>query len=300
MRGRSAVPFVASSSSEPVDALASARIHVSSAGLGWPDVHVEAGDNPSWDVHDLTVRAHYLALNTDPHALTFEARIDGRPREITLAPGQLWFCPAGASFTHLVQTPASFAIVTLEPEKVLRALGEGEERELRRAYSVDCPQLTHLVRALSAEAERGGPCGAMFVDALATALAVQVVGAFGVKAPPALAARVGTLSRGALQRVLALIDAELGEGLTVERMAAVAGLSAAHFARAFRRSLGLAPHQYVLRQRLLRARQALEARDADILNVARRLGFSDQAHLTRLFKREFGVTPGHYMRDRAR
>lgn len=300
MRGRSAVPFVASSSSEPVDALASARIHVSSADLGWPDVHVEAGDNPSWDVHDLTVRAHYLALNTDPHALTFEARIDGRPREITLAPGQLWFCPAGESFTHRVQAPSGFALVTLEPEKVLRVLGEGEQRELRRAYSVDCPQLTHLVRALSAEAERGGPSGAMFVDALATALAVQVVGTFGVKAAPALAARGGKLSRGALQRVLALVDAELGEGLTVERMADAAGLSAAHFARAFSRSLGVAPHQYVLRRRLERARQALEARDADILNVARRLGFSDQAHLTRLFKREFGVTPGQYMRNRAR
>lgn len=300
MRGRSAIPFVASSSSEPVDALASARIHVSSAGLGWPGVHVEAGDNPSWEVDDLSVRAHYLALNTDPHALTFEARIDGRPRQITLAPGQLWFCPAGQSFTHSVKAPSGFAVVTLDPAKVLRVLGEDEERELRRAYSVDCPQLVHLVRALSAEAERGGPNGAVFVDALATALAVQVVGAFGVKAAPALAARGGTLSRRALQRVLALIDAELGEGLTVERMAGVAGLSAAHFARAFSRTLGVAPHQYVMRRRLERARQALETPDADILNVARRLGFSDQAHLTRLFKREFGVTPGHYMRRRAR
>ncbi|KYF49300.1 hypothetical protein BE08_45655 [Sorangium cellulosum] len=299
MRGRSAVPFVASSSSEPVDALASARIQVSSADLGWPEVHVEVGYNPSWDVDDLAVRAHYLALNTDPHALTFEARVDGRLREITLAPGQLWFCPAGESFTHRVSAPAGFAIVTLEPDRLLRALGEVEGRELRRAYSVDCPQLEHLVRALAAEAERGGPSGATFVDALATALAVQVVGTFGVKAAPALA-RGGKLSRGALQRVLALIEAELGEGLTVERMAGVAGLSAAHFARAFSRSLGVAPHRYVMRRRLERARQALEARDADILNVARRLGFSDQAHLTRLFKREFGVTPGLYMRHRAR
>ncbi|XYI03590.1 helix-turn-helix domain-containing protein [Sorangium sp. So ce1128] len=300
MRGRSAVPFVASSSSEPVDALASARIDASSAGLGWPEVHVEVGYNPSWDVHDLTVRAHYLALNTDPHALTFEARIDGRPREITLAPGQLWFCPAGESFTHRVTAPAGFALVTLEPEKLLRVLGEDDERELRRTYAVDCPQLEHLVRALAAEAERGGPSGALFVDALATALAVQVVGTFGVKAPPALSARGGELSRGALRRVLALIEAELGDALTVERMAAVAGLSPAHFARAFKRSLGVAPHQHVMRRRLEQARLSLEARDADILNVARRLGFSDQAHLTRLFKREFGVTPGQYARERAR
>ncbi|WP_437675799.1 helix-turn-helix domain-containing protein [Sorangium sp. So ce131] len=300
MRGRSAVPFVASSSSEPVDALASARIDASSADLGWPGVHVEVGYNPSWDVHDLTVRAHYLALNTDPDALTFEARIDGRPREITLAPGQLWFCPAGASFTHRVHAPSGFAIVTLEPEKLLRVLGEDEDRELRRAYAVDSPQLEHLVRALAAEAERGGPSGAIFVDALATALAVQIAGSFGVKAAPAPAARSGGLSRRALQRVLALIEADLGDGLTVERMADAAGLSAAHFARAFKRSLGVAPHQYVLRRRLERARQALEARDADILNVARRLGFSDQAHLTRLFRREFGVTPGVYMRNRAR
>lgn len=47
-----------------------------------------------------------------------------------------------------------------------------------------------------------------------------------------------------------------------------------------------------MRRRLERARLLLEMRDADILNVASRLGFSDQAHLTRIFKREFGVTPG--------
>ncbi len=298
MRGRSDVTFLDARSGEARDALASARIIASSSGLGWADVHVEVGRNGPWDVDNLTVPRHYLALNTDDVPLTFEAKVDGVFRRTVLAPGEAWFCPAGESFSHRVPVPSGFALVTLDPSKLVRTV-EDDQTELRRTYAVGKPQLEHLVRALAAEAERGGPSGTIFVDALATALAVQIVDSFGTRTSSS-ANEAAEFSKLALRRVLEAIDAQLGDGITVEQLARTAGVGAAQFARAFRVATGESPHQFVIRRRLEEAKKALELRDPDILNVALRFGFSDQAHFTRFFKRQFGIPPGRFVRERAR
>jgi AraC family transcriptional regulator len=296
VRGRSDIPFLDAASGRPLDALAGARIVTSSSGLGWADVHVEVGRNGAWEVDDVSVAQHYLALNTDDVPLRFEAKFGGVFRTTVMAPGELWFCPSGESFSHRVPVASGFALVTLEPAKLVRVV-EDDQVELRRTYGVARPQLEHMVRALAAEAERGGPGGGLFVDALATALAVQLVDAFGTRdaVPSKGAPRLG---RVALRRVLEQVDARLGVGVPVEELARVAGLSASRFTRAFKASTGESPYQFVMHRRLEEARRALDVRDPDILNVALRFGFSDQAHFTRLFKRRFGLPPGRFVRER--
>ena len=117
-------------------------------------------------------------------------------------------------------------------------------------------------------------------------------------APSAPAAR-GGLAPAARRRVLALMAARVEQGVSVDALAREAGLSPAHFARAFTRSLGRPPHQHLLALRLERARALLEAADARLSDVALRAGFADQAHFTRAFKRAFGVTPGAVLRGRS-
>jgi len=300
MRQRSSVPFVDPASGSPVDALAAANIAATSTGLGWTDLHVEVGYNPRpWEVDNLAVAAHYLALNTDARPLTFDADVEGRFRSVTIAPGQTWFCPAGATFSHRVPSPAAFALVTVTPARFLSAVDERlvGTVQLRRAYGVDQPQLAFLVQALVAEVQRGGPSGPMFVDALTIALASQLAAAFSEKAAAQAPADAG-LPRSVLRRVLERIDSGLDGSLAIEDLAREAGLSPAHFARSFKKMTGKAPHQFVMQRRLDEARRALDSSDPDILNVALRFGFADQAHLTRLFKRAFNVTPGHYVRQR--
>jgi AraC family transcriptional regulator len=81
-------------------------------------------------------------------------------------------------------------------------------------------------------------------------------------------------------------------------MAAVAHLSAYHFARQFKAATGLPPHQYVILRRVERARQLLQAgTDLSLAEVAACAGFSDQSQLTHHFKRLVGVTPGQFRRS---
>ncbi len=83
--------------------------------------------------------------------------------------------------------------------------------------------------------------------------------------------------------------------LTVGELAAVIGLSPAHFAREFKRATRETPHTFVLRRRLERARQLL-IEGCPISEAAQRCGFSDQPHLTRAFKERYGLSPGVFVR----
>ena len=77
-------------------------------------------------------------------------------------------------------------------------------------------------------------------------------------------------------------------------MAAIARLSAYHFARQFKAATGLPPHQYVIARRVERARELLRAGDLPLAEVAVSAGFSDQSQLTHHFRRLVGVTPGRF------
>jgi AraC family transcriptional regulator len=79
-------------------------------------------------------------------------------------------------------------------------------------------------------------------------------------------------------------------------MAGAAGLSPNHFSKLFKRSTGLSSHQYVIRQRIEKAKALLAGTNLSVAVVAQACGFSDQAHLTRHFRRLVGATPARFRR----
>lgn len=108
--------------------------------------------------------------------------------------------------------------------------------------------------------------------------------------------RVGGLPPETLARVLAAMRAGLAQDMRLATLAAIAGLSTYHFARAFKQSTGLPPHQYLLRLRLMHAQELLRRSRMPVREIAKRVGHADTAHFTKLFKRTIGLTPTAYRR----
>jgi AraC-like DNA-binding protein len=100
-----------------------------------------------------------------------------------------------------------------------------------------------------------------------------------------------------MARVRDAIEQRYAESLSLAELSRIAGLSLHHFIRAFRAEVGLTPHAYVVDVRVRRARDLLRAGVAPA-EVALRVGFADQAHLTRVFKARIGVAPGAFRRAR--
>lgn len=104
----------------------------------------------------------------------------------------------------------------------------------------------------------------------------------------------GGLSPGAMSRVRDYIDANLGESIDLVGMAGAAGLSVYHFAREFKHSTGLTPHQYLRQKRVERAQEMLARTDIALSEIASATGFFDQSHLARHFRQMLGTTPGEF------
>ena len=90
---------------------------------------------------------------------------------------------------------------------------------------------------------------------------------------------------------------DLSAAVRLEEVAAMLGLSPAHFSRAFKACTGLSPHQWRLNERLEHARRALSQSRHTVGEVALLTGFSDQAHFTRVFRRVYGTTPAAWRRE---
>ena len=107
----------------------------------------------------------------------------------------------------------------------------------------------------------------------------------------------GGLGPARLRRVKELVHARIEEELSINEMAELAGLSTAHFSQMFRRSTGESPHQFVLRQRVERAKEMLPKPGMRILDVAIACGFKTQQHFARVFRRMCGVSPTEYRHE---
>ena len=107
----------------------------------------------------------------------------------------------------------------------------------------------------------------------------------------------GGLGPARLRRVTELVKAKIEEELSTDEMAESAELSTAHFSKMFRQSTGESPHQFVLGQRVERAKEMLSTTRMRILDVAIASGFKTQQHFARVFRRLCGVSPAEYRRE---
>jgi len=180
-------------------------------------------------------------------------------------------------------------------DAALMACSDGAygEVELRASRKFAEPRLSAMVAAVHAEMLAGFPSGRLFLDSVEQAMAVTLVNGHAVRHHPVQFSR-GGLGSARLRRIKELVHAKMEDDLSLDEMAESVGLSTAHFARMFRKSTGKTPHQFVLRQRLERAKAMLRAPDARVLDVAIACGFKTQQHFAQVFRDVWGVSPTEY------
>jgi AraC-like DNA-binding protein len=268
----------------------------------WRPVPLEAADVVCGEgaVGELPIHAHQ-ALQVMLPASRF-AVVDGRSAAVVVRPGQVHVAAPlelhGAR--SLDDVPCAMRILLVAPA-MLTALGGVAPLPWRgvapggRQFVLDDQELYAQLWALTGELR--GPlvaltCVPRLVDAL-----VRMLGRLAARPAPAAIPRAGRQA-GAVARVCDHLRAHVAESVSLDELAALAGLSKFHLLRSFRRVHGVTPHAYQMQLRLARAWQLI-AQGHPLSRATYDAGFADQSHLTRRFGSQFGITPARYARQLA-
>jgi AraC family transcriptional regulator len=275
----------------------SSRVVLSSVGTKWNDIVLEQRHVPSRDWADVMYKRHVIAINIG-HSITWEFKKAGRCQRVFKARGAISFFPSHQPFSGRLNVKtgvfADVLYLALNPVFISR-VAEGLELDADRIELIEQrrstdPTLHHIAMALRAGVQTGAALDRMYGEGLSTALAAHLLREYGA-AVPRPKRQYGGLPRAKLVRALEYIQDQLDADLTVSGIAQAVGLSPYHFTRLFKESTGQSPYQYVVDARVRKAKELLTTGKFTISEAASHLGFADQSHLTRHFKRVFGLPP---------
>lgn len=209
--------------------------------------------------------------------------------------GDIDVIPSGASGGFVAETPYQSLQIWLAPSMLDHAAARSRQlaARLTHHHMLRNDRIILLGQALESDVKAGSPSGPLFAENVGMALAVELLSL--ANDPPAQAIR---LSDAQLQRVLAYIDANLDQPLTIDILCREAGVSSSHLRTWFKAAMDVTIHRYILRRRVEHARQLLLQGDRKLSDIALEAGFSHQSHLAKWMRREFGRSPGQLRRSK--
>ena len=223
---------------------------------------------------------------------------NGPAQSVQLLRDNFSFRPSGVTFESSIEAPVRFIQVVQRRDtydSIVSEMVRGGAVNLKPLTGLHDPLVSQMVVTIANQIDHGfiDTMDTILTDALSTALAVRIVRHYVDRSAIELAPSSG-LSRKRLQRVRDYIEAHLDDRLTLTDLAGIACLSPYHFSRSLKLALGVGPQRYVMQRRLERAKALMRRTNQPLARIARESGFSDQSHLTSVFRRETGVTPSQF------
>jgi AraC family transcriptional regulator len=267
---------------------------VSSFGR-WSNILFEHHQQPAFEVTEHQHTWHIIAYGHLGNPLG-ERWLDGTRAKERRCQGDIAIIPTGISHRCNWNTESEFTILAIEPT-LLEQVGEDlvERIQLIPQFMSEQDLLIQgIFSTLRDELEFSRIGGHFLIDSLKTTLAIHLLRKY-CTTKPKLSSYDSGLSTLKLQQVKEYINEHLHQDLKLIDLASYAQISPYHFLRLFKQSMGVTPHQYILRCRIEEAKFLLQYSKLSIAEVAVKVGFCDQSHLTQYFKRIVGVTPKQFL-----
>lgn len=276
---------------------------IESAGRGWKNVYAALAQVNSWSGSLQSTGHPCLAYCLHRPAYLYR-RLEntGQIEQATIRPREFFILPAHEGMDWLRHGSSDMLMLYLRQElidELARAASSQAQDSVALELSLGSndPFMEQIALSLlqAVQAPETGVSN-LYVDGLVNALILHL-----------LQRQTGSVAKAdsmlvadtpALRRLPEYIEAHLGENLDIASLAREAGLSPQALTRSFREVFGLTIHQYVLTRRLERAKHLLLATDTSVVNIALETGFSSQSHLSTVFRRLVGATPGQFRQSR--
>lgn len=262
-----------------------------------PGVELAYYRHPPTEFPDSSYKQHLILIHLEaPSKTQVEQVTAGHYQTAEIKSGDIILVPAQTVHRARWNQEHTYLALWLAPDRFEQCLGEAlsdKSVEVLPQFITRDTSLYGIGLALKGELETPG-AGKLYTDSLITALSAHLLRNYcdlktGQPGIP------GCLPKYKLHQVLEYIHTHLNQNLSLAELAALAQMSPNYFVSQFKKTTGLTPHQYVIHQRIERAKELLVKNKMAIAEVAYEMGFSHQSHFTRHFKHQVGVTPKQFL-----
>jgi AraC family transcriptional regulator len=270
----------------------------SSQTQGWEHILVEEFHHPVGEGKMLYPNEHVICLSLAPRPMRL-LQIQGDKSYTGLyGKGDLSIAPAAAPFFARWDGEDRFLQMRIDSRFMAQVATEALEIDPDRlevipTFRTRDPHLESIAMLILTELKQENLGSSLYIDSLANVLAVQLLRQYSASKPQ-LAVYEGGLPQRQLQQIFEYIHAHLERDIKLTDLAGSIGMSQFHFSHLFKQSIGTSPYQYLLQQRIERAKQLLKQTDRSIVDIALECGFNSHSHLSKQFRQFTGMTPKSY------
>ena len=235
-------------------------------------------------------------------SITIEGKSEGPLTSRRRTVGDISVTPAGIRYGAHWDEELEHVSVFMAEDFLERATVDFDANRNAKIVLACGPQdalVRSIALALASELDSDMPTGKIYAESLVNTLAVHLLRHYSTDSlVPDL--QFGGLQAHKMRRVAEFIEANLERDLTLAEIAEEADLSLYHFARAFKQTMGLTPIQFLMQQRIERAKRLLADSELPLSDIALTVGFKNQSHFTTLFRKFTEMTPKAWRNSYAR
>ncbi len=271
---------------------------LSSPPLGWENLSIQQFQHPPGECSISSDDEHTICLSLAARPVRFLQIKGGKTHsslygkgDISITPAQVPFFARWEDDDHYVELRLASAFVAAVAQEAFDL--NPDRIDLLPEFRVRDGRLEAIALMLLDELNQANPGGQLYVESLTNLLAVHLLRQYATAAPKPFI-YPGGLPQRQLVAVLDYIHDRLDGELKLADLAAIARLSPCHFSHQFKQAMGVTPYQYVLQQRIERAKQLLKQTNRPIVDIALRCGFNSHSHLSKQFRQATGTTPSTY------
>lgn len=272
----------------------SLEIEDSSINLNWEGVLLEKGWSPHFYPKNIITPYFYFALAIDSN-FKWSVEDKGEFVDLKTNPGEIWMNPPNVPFTHIIDDPCYFIIFTIEENTLLKYF-EGklpdQKMQFLKNYNVNDQSLELFIKLFYNEACNQGRNGIQYFQSMLKIFSVYYIRNYSnyldLLSKNNLTSKI---SNDDIVKITNYINENIEKTISIEDLAEITNLSKYYFLKEFQKFMDITPYQYIIKIKLEKSKELLKIKESQIIDVAYKLGFSDQSHFTNSFKKHFGCTP---------
>lgn len=261
------------------------------------DIWVQSFYNPPGECHSLMKGEHVLFMSLNARPIHYLQSQDGKTHTGVFRKGDLMLVPADSAIFTRWQGEEQCLQICLSDRFfhhiAQETVNKGSDRlQLQPTFQMRDAQLEAIATMLLTESQQPDTNG-LYLDSLANVLAVNLLRNHATT-QPIVPTYEGGLPPHQLRQIIDYIEAHLEQEIKLETLAQLLKMSQFHFSRLFKQAIGLSPYQYLIQQRVERAKHLLKTSDSLIVEIALECGFNSHSHLSKQFRQLTGMTPKAY------